>query len=146
MSPGVPGYTEAELQGLAATQDLAAKGADAAFALLTLVRRHNQPAILETYELTATLPTKRDEARVEAMSIGVVNPTAFALRLGLGGGAATAAARGFPVPPSGAIVLPVAAEDFEIGLDDPALVGGLTVVVYVLRFPTVQAFHLHRYG
>lgn len=143
---GVPGHTEAELQGLADLQENARNGNHAAQALLALVRRHNQPAILETYELTQTVPVKRDEARVECLSIGVINPTAFALRLGLGGGAATSAARGFPVPPSGAIVLPVAAEDFEVGLDNPAAVGGATVVVYILRFTTVQAFHLHRYG
>ncbi|HUR85644.1 MAG TPA: hypothetical protein VMY78_09885 [Solirubrobacteraceae bacterium] len=142
----LPGYTESELQGLAAAQDLARDGRDAAKALLELVRRHNQPATLETYVLTQTVPVRRDEGRVECLSIGIVNPSAFALRLGLGGGAATSSGRGFPVPPSGAIVLPVAAEDFEIGLDDPAAVGGLAVVVYVLRFPTVQAFHLHRYG
>lgn len=139
-------YTETELLGLSAAQELSRDGRDAARALLGLVHRHNRPATLETYELTQIAPIARAEARVESLSIGIINPTAHALRIGLGGGAATPAARGFPVPPSGAIVLPVAAEDFELGLDDPASTGGLTVIVYVLRFPTVQAFHLHRYG
>jgi hypothetical protein len=113
--------------------------------LLDAMRAAQQPATLETITLDATKPIEHSAQHrdVPTLSIGVINPTAFTLRLGLSGASATPAARGIPVPPTGAIVLPVAVAELEIGLDDATAVGAATIVIYVLRFRAVQPFHLY---
>lgn len=143
--------TEAALQGLGDAQELARQARDACRELREIVDRADTPAQLETITLDATTPVKRDEVRETSGSIGIINPTDYVLRLGIAGASAAPSARGMPIPPNAAIVLPLAVEDFELGLDyDPAAgaaatVGSDTVVVYVLRFKAVQPFHLHRY-
>lgn len=137
---------EIAMQQLADTQDVARHGRDAACALLELAELQNTPARLQTLELTQTTPIVHDEVRTASKSIGVLNPTGFTLRLGLAGGSAGPTARGVPVPPYAVLVLPIATEDLEIGLDDPAAVGGDTVVFYLLRYATVQPLLMHRYG
>jgi hypothetical protein len=109
--------------------------------------RAMEPGDLRTLALTATDPVKRDPGSVDSpsLSLGIVNPTGYVLRLGIGGGSPTDAARAFPVPPNAAVVLPIAVGELEVGLDDVTAVGSDTVVIYVLRFNVVQPFYLHRY-
>jgi multidrug efflux pump subunit AcrA (membrane-fusion protein) len=143
--------TEAALQGLGDAQELARQARDACRELRAIVDRADTPAQLQTITLDAVTPVHRDEVRDTSLSIGIINPTDYILRLGLAGASASPQARGIPVPPNAAIVMPVAAEDLEIGLDydtnagAAATVGSDTVVVYLLRFKAVQPFHLHRY-
>jgi hypothetical protein len=109
--------------------------------------RAMEPGDLRTLALSANDPVKRDPGSVDkpSLSLGIVNPTNYVLRLGIGGGSPTDAARAFPVPPNAAVVLPIAVGELEVGLDDVAAVGSDTVVIYVLRFNVVQPFYLHRY-
>lgn len=102
----------------------------------------NEPARIYTHELSATTPTILNESGNklgEWRSVGLINPTAVVVFLGIGGARATAAGRAIPVPATSAIVLPLAVEDLEIGAD-PAGLGGGPVVVFALRFKTVQPF------
>src|SRR4051812_27840900 len=78
--------------------------------LLELFLRAQTPAIMSIAELTIAFPIARDYG-ITAQSIGVVNPTAATVRLGIGGGAATPEGRGFPVPPNGSVVLPLYVEN-----------------------------------
>lgn len=79
-----------------------------------------------------------DRARWTAKSIGVINPGAAPVFVGVGGVSARPGSRAFPVPGAGAVVLPVEAGDLELGCD-PAVLGAATAVVYLFRYPTVQA-------
>lgn len=98
-----------------------------------------RPASIRTIVLTAERPVFRDDVGEgqEAMSIGVINPSAATIYLGVGG-SARAGARVPEVPPRTAIVLPVAAEDLELGADVADL--DVAAVVQLLRFPTPQPF------
>jgi hypothetical protein len=72
-------------------------------------------------------------------SVGVLNPNPITVWIAIGGGTATPGGRGVPVPPTSLLVLPVAVNQPELGIDvaDPDLAGG-TAVVFVLLYPTVQ--------
>lgn len=134
--------TEPDLAALNAVQHETRR---AVLDLHALLIAHNTPPRLTTHELSAAQPVVRDEVRTASMSIALVNPTGFVLRLGLAGGSAQPNARGFPIAASSVVVLPLAVDDLEIGLDDPAAIGSDTAVVWLMRFNTVQPFHLHRY-
>lgn len=80
-------------------------------------------------------------------SIAVLNPNPLTIFVGIGGGRATPAGRGIPVPPQSLLVWPVDVTNVEIGLDpaDPDLGVG-TAVVHVLLFAAVQPAFLGKWS
>jgi hypothetical protein len=98
-----------------------------------------EPAQLKTVLLTAAAPIAEDLHNTEkpSLSLGILNPNALAVAVGLSGGSATLAARAVIVPANSLLVLPVAVAQLEIGAD-PVALGAGTAVVFLLRFPTVQ--------
>lgn len=99
------------------------------------------PAELRVVTLTSGQPTATDRAGGVSRSIGVLNPSAATVWLGIGGARPSAAGRAPSCPPKGLLVLPIMVNDLEIGGDAAALAGG-DQVVYVMRFSTVQAAFL----
>lgn len=112
-------------------------------ALYEWIDRANTPADYQVHTADALTPKKTIFTKQgPALSVGVINPMAIPVYLGIGGAPATATGRAFPVPGNGGVVLPVTVEDFEIGVDpaDVATLAGSTGVYYVLLFKTVQPF------
>jgi hypothetical protein len=79
-----------------------------------------------------------DRAAWPAKSIGIINPGAAPVFIGVGGVSARAGSRAPSCPGSSAMVLPVTARDLELGCDS-AVLGADTAVVYVFRYVTVQS-------
>lgn len=116
-----------------------------AHGLLAHQRRQLQPAAIETITLTAGRPVWRSDVgeRLEALSIGLLNPTVIPVYLGIAGNTPTIAGRSPSAPPRGLLVLPVDVRDVEVGADlsDPntaAALGAGDATVFLLRFQTVQ--------
>jgi hypothetical protein len=60
-------------------------------------------------------------------------------------GSATGSGEAVPVPPKSGLVLPIAASEFEVGIDPSdatsiAALGTSTAVVFLIRFKAVQPF------
>jgi hypothetical protein len=145
MTPTPKEVLEQQLQILGHTQATLHSVGEVHAEHVALLQAMQEPPMLTTYTLSVTTPTRRVTPHNDApaLSVGIINPSAFVVRLGLAG-SATAAARAVPVPAVAAMVIPVAVREFEIGLDDPTILAGATVVVYVLRWRTVQPFFLNR--
>jgi hypothetical protein len=105
--------------------------------LCKLVAPLSEPAQPTMFTLDSTTPrkTSRERGMVTA-SLGVFNPSAVTILIGIGGGAATSQARALAVPRESLLVLPVACGDVEVATE--AELGGGTAVVHVLRYRTVQ--------
>jgi hypothetical protein len=97
------------------------------------------PARLEVVTLTATASVKH--ARGEGRSIGVLNPTAVRVFLGVGGATASVGGRSPSCPPESALVLPIHVDTPEIAADPADLAAG-DLTVYVFLFQTVQALYV----
>lgn len=82
-----------------------------------------------------------DKAAWPAKSIGILNPGSAAVYIGIGGNSARTTSRAPTCPGASAMVLPVGAQDLELGCD-PAVLGANTAVVYVFRYVTVQRLSL----
>lgn len=82
-----------------------------------------------------------DKAAWPAKSIGILNPGTAPVFIGIGGNSARTTSRAPTCPGASALVLPVGAQDLELGCD-PAVLGALTAVVYVFRYVTVQRLSL----
>lgn len=92
--------------------------------------------------LSAATPNVTDRSRWECRSIGVYNPSAVTICIGIGGASATFAGRVPSCPPNSMIVLPLHDYDIELGIDPSqiaALAGG-TAIVTLFRFNAVQPF------
>lgn len=109
----------------------------------TIDRANTLPAALRTFVLTASEPIQKDDVGdgLTALSVGVINPTAVTVYLGVGGIRPQPGSRAVSVAPLCALVLPVGAQDFELGADPADLAAG-DAVVWALRFPTVQPFFM----
>jgi hypothetical protein len=107
--------------------------------LLDVARRSDFPARLEVVTLTATASVKH--ARGEGRSIGVLNPTAVRVFLGVGGATASVGGRSPSCPPESALVLPIHVDTPEIAADPADLAAG-DLTVYVFLFQTVQALYV----
>lgn len=86
-----------------------------------------------------------DRCHWESKSIGVLNPNAVSVCLGIGG-SASFAGRTPVVPPNSMMTLPVHAYDLEIGVDPSqvATLAGGTAIVHLFRFYAVQPFYCAR--
>lgn len=125
-----------------------ARGAEAMLAeLLHLERRRDRPA--QIYPLTFNggegiyVVTSRHPPR--ALSLGVVNPFEGIVYVGLDGGRAAPNSSAFMVPAKSAIVIPVAADKVDLGMD-PAVLKAETATIHLLRFASVQPFFLGKIG
>lgn len=76
-----------------------------------------------------------------AKSLGVVNPYEMIIYLGLDGGRAAPNSHAFMVPPKSAMVIPVAVDKFDLGVD-PEVLKEEAATIHLLRFVTVQPFFL----
>ncbi|HET7120310.1 MAG TPA: hypothetical protein VFI17_03540 [Solirubrobacterales bacterium] len=105
--------------------------------------RGNAPAQLHaiTFEGAAKKYIRRSEHPPAALSIGIVNPVELSIYVGLSGERAAPNSRAFVVPPKSAMVVPVAVDKFELGVD-PTVLGEESATIFLLRFDTVQPFFL----
>jgi hypothetical protein len=81
-----------------------------------------------------------DQVPWTAKSIGILNPSTAAVRIGIAGISTADNSRAPQCPPQAAMTLPVQASDLEFGV--ASSVGALSVVVYVFRYVTVQPLML----
>lgn len=84
-----------------------------------------------------------DRSAWTARSIGVLNPGAATVFIGVGGSSATAAALAPSCPGASALVLPVEAGDLNVGCD-PVALGADTAVIWIFRYLTVQPLVLRQ--
>jgi hypothetical protein len=112
--------------------------------LLALERLRNHPA--QIHPITFN-PANNKQYIVRSShppvggSVGIVNPFELIVYLGLDGGRAAPNSHAFMVPPKSAMVIPVAVDKFDIGVD-PAVLLEESVTIHLLRFQTVQPFFL----
>jgi hypothetical protein len=76
-----------------------------------------------------------------ARSIGIINPVAAKVYVGLSGERGTAGQGAPSVPRESAMVFPVGASNIEIGVDAEEL-GANQATIYLIRFRAVQPFFL----
>lgn len=101
----------------------------------------HEPAQPVHVSLTKATPRKTvREHGMTTASIGILNPTAVVILIGIGGAVASSQARAISVPPQSLLVLPVSAGDVEIATE--AELGEDTAVVHVFRYRTVQSAFL----
>lgn len=130
---------QSALEALVHTQELAQRTHTIMGKVEQLLQGGALPAEYTVVRLTADRPQRRDDrAHPASKSIGLYNPSAATIYLAVGGGEAKPNKNAFSVPPNAAVVLPVAAEDVELGADAAALAGG-DAVVFLFRFRAVQA-------
>jgi hypothetical protein len=111
-----------------------------------LLERLAEPAQLVTLSLTPQTPSKTDAGSIEkpSLSLGVLNPNAVTVVVGIGGGTASFAAEGVPVGPNQLLVLPVTVAQLEIAADPTELSAlgatpaAQTAIVFVFRYRQVQ--------
>jgi hypothetical protein len=105
--------------------------------LCELARPLEQPAQMTTVTLTAAESVKwLDERGIRTASIGILNPADATLLIGIGGVPAMSRANAVAIPPESLIVLPIAADDVELGTEADLSEGD--VVAHVFRWRTVQ--------
>ena len=107
--------------------------------LQRIVAHQETPSIRPIHFKPTTLH-HRDERGPDAAAIGVYNPVAARVYLGLFGAAAGPGA--FPVPAKSALILPVTVPGFlEVAIDEGEL-GQAEATIYLMRFRTPQPFFL----
>lgn len=84
--------------------------------------------------------TRRSSHPPKALSVGFVNPLAIKLYVGLDGGRAQPNSNAFVIPPTSAMVVPVAVDAFDMGVD-PAELLESSGTIFLLRFAVVQPFY-----
>lgn len=84
-----------------------------------------------------------DTAAWTAKSVGILNPGAAPVFVGVGGTSARPNSNAPSCPGASSLILPVEAEDVELGCD-PAVLLTQTAVVYLFRFVTVQPLVLRQ--
>lgn len=131
---------QAALEAIAHTREAAIAARQATDMLLEIARLQQTPPEMLTIVINpgnngqyVTL----DQSRWQAKSIGIVNPNAAAVYLGVGGVTASPTSRAISCSPQGFLVLPIATRNLELGCDPAVLLAG-TAVVYLFRFLTVQ--------
>lgn len=82
-----------------------------------------------------------DRSPWAAKSIGILNPGSAPVFVGVGGISARTTSRAPSCPGGAAMVLPLEAENIELGCD-PATLGANTAIVYVFRYVTLQTLSL----
>jgi hypothetical protein len=105
--------------------------------LCELLERAQEPGMLTTVSLSSARLARSYSSQVDAptRSVALFNPTAVQVYLG----------EAVPVPPKSGLVLPIAASEFEVGIDPSdatsiAALGTSTAVVFLIRFKAVQPF------
>lgn len=84
-----------------------------------------------------------DKSPWPAKSIGVLNPGAAPVFIGVGGVSARPLSGAPSCPGASALVLPVEAQDLELGCD-PAVLADSTAEVFLFRYVTVQPLVLRQ--
>lgn len=114
-------------------------------ALEQWLRRSQTPAQITPFTFDgAANPARlriRDDHPPYALSYGIINPTAAKVYLGIAGEAAAPNNNAYVVGPTQAVVLPIAVEQIEVGID-PTDLGANQATIFRLRFLTVQPFFL----
>lgn len=105
-----------------------------------LAGRYDEAARLKTFHLSSDRPAKTDDSKETSKSIGILNPNSVPIYLGIAGGRPLAANRAPAAPPNSLLVLPLAVEDIELGVDtaDQGVLAAADAIVHVLRFKTAQ--------
>src|SRR3954447_23126407 len=103
------------LEAIGMARDHALATRDVVCELRDQLERQATPATPKTIVLTQSVFNVTDDAKRYAKSIGLYNPTAQTIVLGLDGARATTAARGLAVPPTSLVVFPFGAMSVEIG-------------------------------
>jgi len=84
----------------------------------------------------------RENVQKPTLSVGLLNPNSINVYWSTGGNTPSATGRAWATPPNALLVLPIAAQNIEIGCDPAALSGayaaGVALPVFVIRFFTVQ--------
>lgn len=83
------------------------------------------------------LYTTIDRAKWTCKSVGIINPGAAPVFIGVGGLSARPGSRAPSCPGAAAMVLPVQSDDIELGCD-PTVLAADTAVLYLFRYVTVQ--------
>jgi hypothetical protein len=125
----------AAAQAVAEAREAALMSQVAAEALLELERLRATPADLIAVTLSSTQLSDMPPHR--GRSIGILNPTTARIYIGVGGASANAGGKSPSCPPKTFLVLPVAVNQPELGVD-PADVAAGAVTFYVLYYPTPQ--------
>lgn len=130
------------LAGLAGTQEAATQTLAAVGALRELYNAQTIPPARQLVELTVARPVKRVEERELAFSLGIYNPNLAIVLLGVPAGAKPGQ-RAIAIPPKSLVVLPLVAEDFELGLDTTdantnATAAAGAIAIEVFRYRSVQ--------
>jgi hypothetical protein len=105
-----------------------------------VVTRFAEPARRQAIVLTATQPVVSDDVGSLSRSVGLINPTDITVYLGI----ATPAQpnrHAISVGARSAMVLPLAADDLQVGAAAADLAAG-DALVQLLRFKTVQPFYM----
>jgi hypothetical protein len=137
--------TDAALQALDQTRDMAAATFGAVQRLEELVERQHEPAHMSTIVLTASNPivSDRERDRDWTRSIALLNPTSIPIFLGVGGNTASLGGRVPSVPPNALLSLPLAAVDLDVGATPADLAAG-DAVVFLFRMNAVIPPYLYR--
>lgn len=133
-------------EGIAALHHSSERMATAADKLLELAEMREETPEMHTVVIndgnTGSYQTL-DRSTWRAKSIGVLNPGAAPVYIGVAGLSATAAARVPSCPGSSALVLPLEADDILFGCDSGTL-GANTAVIYVFRYVSLQPLVLRQ--
>ncbi len=138
--PTIIAPAQAALEALAHTREQAIATRQATDVLLELAERQQQPPEMRPIVINPGNNGQYvtvDKSRFQARSIGILNASNVPVFIGIGGVTPTAAARAPVCAAQSFLVLPVLAQDLELGCD-PAVLAGNTAVVYLFRYLSVQ--------
>lgn len=135
-------------EAVAALHETSARMASAAELLLELAEQREENPEMHTVVINDQNNGQyqvRDPAsrRFVTKSVGILNPGAAHVYVGVGGQSATLAARVPSLPGASALILPVLVEDLILGCD-PSDLGTGTAVVFVFRYRTLQPLVLRQ--
>lgn len=138
---------EAAMAALGSAQEHAAHTRETVGRLHELVERQDRPGRLQVLELTQLTPVRADDVAEISRSFAVLNlggplnvPGVDVL-VGSQGMRARADAQPFVVPARRALVMPVEADIIEVGVDPATIGAGDRIVVFLIRFSSVQPFY-----
>ncbi|MCW2986726.1 MAG: hypothetical protein JWR63_4296 [Conexibacter sp.] len=111
--------------------------AHGAFAAHLQHRESCDPILCQPMVLTAAQPIDTDQAGHHSRSLAVLNPNALTIYWGIGGASPQPGQRAIAQPPKSLMVLPVRAQDFQVGASATDLAAG-DAVVFLWRYETLE--------
>jgi hypothetical protein len=138
---------EAAMAALGSAEEHAAHTRETVGRLHELVERQDRPGRLQVLELTQVTPVRTDDVAEISRSFAVLNlggplnvPGVDVL-VGSQGMRARVDAQPFVVPARRALVLPIEADIIEVGVDPATIGAGDRIVVFLIRFSSLQPFY-----